>query len=1486
MPRLLNRLIALSLVPCLLAEPAAASMVLPCRGMPLSRSVSTTAPFQEQALIPALAATALLGGAALMNAHAFAAVVRELYHSGILDTLGVGTVAVAIRSRTMRLEVPLLFKKRLPIRRFILDELLLRDFQEYLAHKESTREHARLFYDAAARVYSSVASDLERYAGRDSLKPIEFRRGCAALRTFLKYTDIVTRGYGDKQFERFYVNELRNALTQPLGYHELLIQKRVQFSGSELATALELARLRILAAIEALRLAAYNETIGPRKTFPTQWSGGSLKTMLTDEFLEPMNFGDLDLVKGFRGVELDFNNGILAANADLPLRTDTARLQDLIQISLAQLDAVSDPVIRKLMRSHSNQNPSHIRVVVARNLPVQAARTLDNRGRTVIVLREGFVRSLLDMPDALPTFQKPHIASRFDGKAVAAWILAERLFHELGHTDLIHATPEEKMREERDQIYNDYLLYKNHTSMHDISGEIRRYFFFGPRSFNTGSYFGPNGILGLLMDDQMSGRTQKEKMDYIELILPFYYDAPVMIGPKRRFSIKFWPGKDKDSGSEPRHILDELDMEAETAEAVSREIQMEGSVGYATHKVRFNKLLEQLYQNQKKIIDEMKFPVANEQVLITKSIELFEQRLKTVADLVEMEGMPEEEARTRVAEVFNRTLAERKSAYSPVQNAPGQELMPEQKLKMVQRLIDGMIPQLVKELNEAWYVAIQGGLESVPKVAGPMIDAMEGGKPTPLSKDVVEKGKNSDSRGYAFMVPSKLRLKLKLLNQLARAAEKDMEALAEAIENVRGHNNQRGFNAQRSKKAVRELLIHPSITLIMTLIGPPRRSNVFGGTVGYQKEYGRKLSVLSRGAIDFRSLGLSKNASHLGVLGPFAQGYLAENLFQMVEMDTKQNVPFDLYGHEVAFGKIVAALRRVKRYFRSTEKLDNPYRAWEYAVPSAQEGYLTHILLILKDDDPDSKAAGVLLLAYDTLPRDLLPLLADTMKVGLGQKIADLHLEAAGEWTPDSTQRDAFITFLRETFGLAERKSPVPSLVQKLMHGEPATLPLTPSSEPAQELAERPAQKLAGQAARIPAGFEQSPVVTLLSSVFMTSPAEMALLLAPSIVVEPPTSPLADQRGRKPSKYAPGEELRMRAVFDALRHMYPDRIEEIIAYLNLNGSPQKPRFDVLIKTDSDVSHLVLTTTHGGDYSIHLGNAPAADSHLTVQHLSLDRFLKKMLTGRERLINKTGATTRSPATDPSQRKPEGRHIPDQRGPRSEGLQEDSVIDPFGGSVRSGRRHEMKIIRPDPKAELSSSHKTALSRINGHLRTVSIIVFGAAALAKILPPNSLSVPADYILTGLITYVTARFLYDVVFVDKYKNNNTTPYFLGLIPNAYFNPLAFERQGKIYSIFGVSVSQKFFRRLSSWGAYIYGLSKGASYFLQMTKYFEVLHSLALIWSLQVLFGDSMWNGLFLTLLNLYMILLQRFNRPIVLRYINRQEYTHQKHGELLAAA
>ncbi|MBN3040867.1 MAG: GNAT family N-acetyltransferase, partial [Candidatus Omnitrophica bacterium] len=164
------------------------------------------------------------------------------------------------------------------------------------------------------------------------------------------------------------------------------------------------------------------------------------------------------------------------------LNSGRAKLQNLIDDALDILDKKTEStaagrIWKKILEQNSREDRIYP-ILVASNLTFNAVKHIDEHARVFIVLNRNFATTLMDV--------------RTSFKQAAAWIMAERLFHELGHDNNIKDR-EEEIQEEVRQIFRDLILYMSCLRNSPFSQAIARFFQSGRikhrMQFRSGNYF-------------------------------------------------------------------------------------------------------------------------------------------------------------------------------------------------------------------------------------------------------------------------------------------------------------------------------------------------------------------------------------------------------------------------------------------------------------------------------------------------------------------------------------------------------------------------------------------------------------------------------------------------------------------------------------------------------------------------------------------------------------------------------------------------------------------------------------------------------------------------------------------------------------------------------------------------------------------------------------------------------------------------------------
>ncbi|MBU2102044.1 MAG: hypothetical protein KKF80_01470, partial [Candidatus Omnitrophica bacterium] len=144
------------------------------------------------------------------------------------------------------------------------------------------------------------------------------------------------------------------------------------------------------------------------------------------------------------------------------------KLQNLLDDALNELErrvegTEAAEILVNILKQNVPQRTT-IPILVAKNLPFNSIKHIDSTGRVFIVFNRNFVTTLIDR-HASPSYRK-----------ATSWIMAERLFHELGHDNTIR-TPEKEKKEEARQVGRDLILYMSCVRNNDdLLPELRRFF--------------------------------------------------------------------------------------------------------------------------------------------------------------------------------------------------------------------------------------------------------------------------------------------------------------------------------------------------------------------------------------------------------------------------------------------------------------------------------------------------------------------------------------------------------------------------------------------------------------------------------------------------------------------------------------------------------------------------------------------------------------------------------------------------------------------------------------------------------------------------------------------------------------------------------------------------------------------------------------------------------------------------------------------------
>ncbi|MFA5369779.1 MAG: DUF1868 domain-containing protein, partial [Candidatus Omnitrophota bacterium] len=187
--------------------------------------------------------------------------------------------------------------------------------------------------------------------------------------------------------------------------------------------------------------------------------------------------GQVSTTGSATALELNLDLSGFKVERFIPLNDFSGKFAGLMNDSLKALKSLarSKPQLYSYLRdilSKQDNTSKSLRIKVLKDLPVNAARYFNETMDLVeIVLNERFVLSLLNDYDAYP---------------VVKYILAERLFHELGHNNVIGAAQEEIEEEAR--------LIDRDLELHSIipvnfQRKINKYFQEKKPEFPSGYYF-------------------------------------------------------------------------------------------------------------------------------------------------------------------------------------------------------------------------------------------------------------------------------------------------------------------------------------------------------------------------------------------------------------------------------------------------------------------------------------------------------------------------------------------------------------------------------------------------------------------------------------------------------------------------------------------------------------------------------------------------------------------------------------------------------------------------------------------------------------------------------------------------------------------------------------------------------------------------------------------------------------------------------------
>ncbi len=263
-------------------------------------------------------------------------------------------------------------------------------------------------------------------------------------------------------------------------------------------------------------------------------SGESMKTMLTArEGTGPIQYEDLVFDEKYDGLELQLEKSKRPVRGG-EAQGDREKLQGLVYDALDALETETqgteaEAILKDIIARNLKENraPPVIRVVSSDNFTVNAARYIDINGNVEILLNKTFVETLLSAPS--------------EYRSATKWLLAERLFHELGHDNSIGLAVEEK-DEEKAQVFRDLILYTSCVYNKPLFDEIREYFTKEKPSFPSGNYFDERGLEYLAgLKENASTREDYEHLFYqISLFVSSRYYAEDAFTPSG-FVVKAMP---------------------------------------------------------------------------------------------------------------------------------------------------------------------------------------------------------------------------------------------------------------------------------------------------------------------------------------------------------------------------------------------------------------------------------------------------------------------------------------------------------------------------------------------------------------------------------------------------------------------------------------------------------------------------------------------------------------------------------------------------------------------------------------------------------------------------------------------------------------------------------------------------------------------------------------------------------------------------------
>jgi len=271
MPKFLPRLVALILVPCLAVDPI---MVMGSIG-PVGAGFHPR-PQSESDSIPSIQFAGRRGDLPLQ--FPFTSQALELP----IESEAVIKCEVAELRRQDELPIPHLpaapAQTLLPLLRFIIDPSYLKNLVDAARTDPEAAQISQRLYEEAAAGYAPIANEFEALIAKESVSASEFREIYGRLDSFQEEVAIAGNALTSRvsqharhSLRAFLINEIRNDLASA-GIKEDFLDIGTDIPGETLVVSLRKIHQRILAALEAQRLAANSVTIDDHTTYSTQFS--------------------------------------------------------------------------------------------------------------------------------------------------------------------------------------------------------------------------------------------------------------------------------------------------------------------------------------------------------------------------------------------------------------------------------------------------------------------------------------------------------------------------------------------------------------------------------------------------------------------------------------------------------------------------------------------------------------------------------------------------------------------------------------------------------------------------------------------------------------------------------------------------------------------------------------------------------------------------------------------------------------------------------------------------------------------------------------------------------------------------------------------------------------------------------------------------------------------------------------------------------------